>query len=117
MPRLSRFARCVAVSLLAVPLATSAFASSPSKPGTTSITMPAQKAGGPYTHNPLTAGPMLPFNPGSFGRLPFGAMAGPQKVQVPGVPAGPTKVAPPATTGRGDIESLDRLIAGSRVKF
>ncbi|PWC54167.1 hypothetical protein [Azospirillum sp. TSO22-1] len=105
MPRLSRLAHCVAVSLLAVPLATSAFAASPGTRSTTSATMPAHKAGGPYAHTPRTAGPTLPFSPSPFGKPPFGATADPKKAT------------PPTTTERGGIESLDRLLAGARVKF
>lgn len=116
MSRLPRLARCVAFSLLAAPLATSAFAASPSMPSTTSATMPAQKTSGPssapVTRNTLTVGPQLSINPNLTGRLPFSATrnilsakpdwlrnhpaapssAGPSTVTTPGVTVAPGNV-------------------------
>ena len=74
---MSRLPHLVAFVVLALPLATSAFAASPSMPNTTAGGTPVPRTGttssAPFTRNTFTAGPMLPVNPDLTGRLPFSA--------------------------------------------
>lgn len=119
MSRLPRLVSCATVVLLAVPLATSAFAASPSMPSTTSTTMPAPRTSGvspaPLTRNSLTAGPLLPVNPNPNGKLPFSATRNTLTANPSWLPGRP--VSPPSSAGPSNVTTPGATVSPNKVQL